>query len=70
MKNFLTFLKENQDINQIVLDVPLFIRLLEYAREEVKDDETLHVLTENILKLHQSGVAILGMKNYKEILKK
>lgn len=35
-------------IDGVHLDVPLFIRLLEFAREEAKDDVDLHVITENI----------------------
>ena len=37
--------------DKITVDVPLFIRLLEYAREDAKSDMDLHKVTENILKL-------------------
>lgn len=40
-------------IDGVHLDVPLFIRLLEFAREEAKDDIDLHVITENINRIFQ-----------------
>lgn len=67
MKSFQTFLTEDKT-DTICLNVPLFIRLLEHAREDVKTDETLHIMTENILNLHRNGVSILGMDNYKKIV--
>lgn len=39
----------------IKLDVPLFIRLLELAREDVKDDADLHDIAEAVTKLSQNG---------------
>jgi hypothetical protein len=51
--------------NIIKVDVPLFIRLLEYAREDAKTDMDLHVLTERILK-HQGH--ILTMEDYFKVL--
>jgi hypothetical protein len=39
----------------ITVDVPLFIRLLEYAREDAQTDMDLHDLTENIISLSASG---------------
>ena len=53
----------------IKTDVPLFIRLLEYAREDAKTDMDLHNVTENIIKL--SGTEnTLTMANYDTIVKK
>lgn len=37
------------------LDVPLFIRLLELAREDVKQDADLHDVAEAVIKLSQQG---------------
>ena len=39
--------KENKE-DIVAFDVPLFIRLLEFAREDATDDETLHKITDNI----------------------
>ena len=39
----------------VKLDVPLFIRLLELAREDVKQDADLHDVAEAVIKLSQEG---------------
>ena len=51
----------------IKLDVPLFIRLLEYAREDAKDDMDLHRVAENVIELAKYGET-LGMIDYLNIL--
>ena len=50
----------------IQLDVPLFIRLLELAREDVKQDADLHDVAEAVIKLSQEGVAT--MADYDQIV--
>ena len=50
----------------IKLDVPTFLRLLELAREDVKDDADLHDVAEIVTKLSQDGV--VTMDKYKEIV--
>jgi hypothetical protein len=44
----------------VKLDVPLFIRLLELAREDVKEDADLHDVAEAVIKLSQQGVATMA----------
>ncbi len=39
----------------VQLDVPLFIRLLELAREDVKQDADLHDVAEAVIKMSQQG---------------
>lgn len=51
----------------IQLDVPLFIRLLELAREEIKDDQDLHDIAEAVTALSKRGA--VTMQQYPEILK-
>jgi hypothetical protein len=50
----------------IKLDVPLFIRLLELAREEIKDDADIHDVAEIVTKLSQQGV--VSMEQYNKIV--
>jgi hypothetical protein len=57
------------EIDRITVDVPLFIRLLEYAREDAKTDMDLHDVTENILKKSRDH-DILTMDDYEEIVAK
>ena len=51
----------------LMIDVPLFIRLLEYAREDAKTDMDLHNVTENIIKLSEEEKA-LTMNDYDKIV--
>jgi hypothetical protein len=53
----------------IKVDVPLFIRLLEYAREEAKTDMDLHDVSENIISLSSDG-RVLSMADYNNIMAK
>lgn len=54
-----------ETMDTLKMDVPLFIRLLEFAREDAKDDMALHTLTENALKL---GDKTLTMEDYQQIV--
>ena len=54
-------------MDKIILDVPLFIRLLEYAREDAKTDMDLHRITENITILSEMG-EVLTMDQYDDIV--
>jgi len=51
----------------ITVDVPLFIRLLEYAREDASTDMDLHDVAENIIRLSETG-KILSMNDYDSIV--
>jgi hypothetical protein len=53
-------------MDSIKLTLPLFIRLLEYAREDAKEDLSLHFVAEYAAK--QGGDTALTMKDYKSIL--
>jgi hypothetical protein len=58
--------KENYDPQDtITVDVPLFIRLLELAREDIKSDVELHNVVERTLSLKNHGT--LTMDNYEAI---
>ena len=51
----------------IKVDVPLFIRLLEYAREDAQTDMDLHNVAENIIRLSETGKT-LSMNDYITII--
>ena len=51
----------------IKLDVPLLIRLLEYAREDAKTDMDLHNVAEMLINLSQDG-DVLSMDQYDQIV--
>jgi hypothetical protein len=50
----------------VKLDVPLFIRLLELAREDIKEDADIHDVAEVVIKMSQQGV--VTMADYDEIV--
>ena len=54
--------------DKVTVDIPLFIRLLEFAREDAKADLDLHVVTENAIALSKDGTT-LTMNNYNDIIK-
>ena len=54
-----------QDV--VKLDIPLLIRLLEYAREDAQTDMDLHDVTEMLIKLSAEG-NVLTMDHYDHIV--
>jgi hypothetical protein len=56
-------------IDTITMDVPLFLRILEYAREDAQEDIDLHDVTQNAI----SGTkekGILSMEDYEALISK
>ncbi len=51
------------------MNVPLLLRLLEYAREDAHSDLDLHFLTENLVK-HSDQHSYLTMKDYEQLVVK
>ena len=63
-------LKDGEDpIDTVTFDVPLFIRMLEYAKEDAKTDMDLHNVAEKTIALSKEG-EVLTMDNYDEIIGK
>ena len=60
-------INKSEVANTINVDVPLFIRLLEFAREDATADMQLHVLAERLVKL--SGPTAMTMKDYDALVK-
>lgn len=54
-------------IDLITMDVPLFLRILEYSKEDAKTDMDLHFVLENIIKLSKEN-SVLNMDNYNKIV--
>jgi len=55
-------LSETDQADVICVDIPLMIRLLELAREDVKDDMELHKITERLIEIRNNGT--LTMADY------
>lgn len=56
----------NED-DVIKLNVPLFLRLVELAREDIKEDVPLHLMTEILTRISQDKVATID--DYENIKK-
>ena len=56
-------------IDTVTLDIPLLIRLLEYAREDAKTDMDLHDVADNMIKLSKK-FDVLDMSCYIKIIPK
>ena len=55
------------ETDAVHLNIPLFIRLLEFSREEVKEDAQLHELTERLIELCKNDT-IVGMDIYEQLV--
>ena len=67
MTNNLSEAKEEDAVDTITMDIPLFLRMLEYSREDAKKDLDLHDVTEKANKLGKER-GILSMEDYEEIV--
>ena len=54
-------------IDVVTLDIPLLIRIMEYAREDAKTDMDLHNVTERMIELSKSSQT-LSMNDYDHIV--
>jgi hypothetical protein len=60
-------LKEEADaVDTVTMDIPLLIRVLEFAREDAKTDMDLHKVVENLINMRGDGT--LSMQNYAKIV--
>jgi hypothetical protein len=59
--------EEEDAVDTITMDVPLFIRMLEYSREDAQEDMDLHDVTEKAITLGKER-GILQMDDYNEIV--
>lgn len=58
--------ESNDPIDSIKMDVPLFIRVLEYSHENAKTDQELHEITERAVQLSKSKT--LTMDDYASLV--
>jgi hypothetical protein len=60
--------KEAEEVSKtdtLTIDIPMFIRLMEYAREDAKTDMDLHNVTTNLLKIKDK---IISMADYDQVV--
>jgi hypothetical protein len=54
------------EVDTVTMDVPLLLRVLEFAREEVEDDMVLHDVVERLIAMSKDGP--LSMDDYDSIV--
>jgi len=64
-----SMMNENEEdvVDTVTLDIPLFIRMLEYAKEDAQTDMDLHDVAENAIALNKSK-EMLSMEDYNTII--
>ena len=62
-------IEEENPVDIISMDVPLFIRMLEFAREDASTDMDLHDLAQKAIKMSSKGEP-LTMMHYDELISK
>jgi hypothetical protein len=67
VKTSMSEAKEEDKVDTITMDIPLFIRMLEYSREDAAEDMDLHDVTEKAISLGKER-GILQMDDYAEIV--
>ena len=67
VKSSMNEAEEEDKVDTITMDVPLFIRMLEYSREDAAEDMDLHDVTEKAISLGKER-GILQMDDYTEIV--
>jgi hypothetical protein len=67
VKSSMNEAKEEDKVDTITMDIPLFLRMLEYSREDASQDMDLHDVTEKAISLGKER-GILQMDDYDEII--
>jgi hypothetical protein len=67
VKTSMSEAKEEDAVDTITMDIPLFLRMLEYSREDAKKDVDLHDVTDKAISLGKER-GILSMEDYEEIV--
>lgn len=65
--NFINKESENDAVDIIAVDVPLLIRIMELSREDIKSDEMLHKVAQEIINLSKTK-DFLSMEDYANIV--
>ena len=68
MKKLSEIIKEEKDSGShiVKMNVSLLIRLMEYAREDIKDDMEIHHIAEKAMEIG----GVLSMDDYEELVEK
>lgn len=64
MKTFKSFVTEADKKDTVTVDIPLLIRILELAREDIKTDMDLHRVVERLIDIRDKGVLTMNDYNF------
>jgi hypothetical protein len=64
MKSFKQYIRTTDKRDTVTFDIPLLIRMLEFAREEIKSDPDLHRAVERLINIRNRGVLTMYDYNY------
>ena len=68
LKEFAAAVNEENPQDVIKMDVPLLLRVMEYAKEDAKTDMDLHHVADKLIELSSSG-RVLNMNDYDSLVK-
>ena len=64
MKKFKQFIRQPDKKDTVTFDIPLLIRTLELAREDLKSDADLHRVVERLINIRNRGALTMYDYNY------
>jgi hypothetical protein len=64
MKSFKQYIKKPDQKDTVTFDIPLLIRTLELAREDIKTDMDLHRVVERLINIRNKGALTMDDYNY------
>lgn len=59
--------EESDPVDTVTLDIPLLLRIMEYAKEDAQDDMALHDVTQRLIELSKK-VDVINMDHYDAIV--
>lgn len=62
-----SFVNESDEIDSVRLDIPLLLRVMEFAKEDAKDDMALHDVAQKLIELSKEN-DVLTMDHYDAIV--
>lgn len=63
----LKYSEETEGVDSVTMDIPLLIRLMEFAREDASNDMILHRIAERLIGMGEEGQS-LSMSDYEKIV--
>lgn len=59
--------EEKESVDSVTMDIPLLVRLMEFAREDANSNTILHKMVERLIEMSEEGQS-LSMSDYEDIV--